>query len=110
MTKKKNDLPVPAGFRILLKPRELQEKTAGGIILVDETKHHQKLDNNISQVVAMGPDCYEDKSQKWCSIGDWVLTGKYVGSKLRYDGEDYTIINDDEVIGLVGDPNKISLK
>ena len=58
----------------------------------------------------MGPDCYEDKSQKWCSIGDWVLTGKYVGSKLRYDGEDYTIINDDEVIGLVGDPNKISLK
>ena len=30
MTKKKNDLPVPAGFRILLKPRELQEKTAGG--------------------------------------------------------------------------------
>ena len=72
MTKKKNDLPVPAGFRILLKPRELQEKTAGGIILVDETKHHQKLATNISQVVAMGPDCYEDKSQKWCSVGDWV--------------------------------------
>ena len=36
MSKKKNSLPAPAGFRILLKPRELQEKTAGGIILVDE--------------------------------------------------------------------------
>ena len=55
MSKKKNSLPTPAGFRILLKPRELQEKTAGGIILVDETKHHQKLATNISQVVAMGP-------------------------------------------------------
>ena len=43
-----------------------------------------------------GPDCYEDKSQKWCDVGDWVLTGKYVGSKLRYDEEDYVIINDDE--------------
>ena len=110
MSKKKNSLPTPAGFRILLKPRELQEKTAGGIILVDETKHHQKLATNISQVVAMGPVCYEDKSQKWCNVGDWVLTGKYVGSKLRYDEEDYVIINDDEVIGLVPDPDKISLK
>ena len=43
MTKKKNDIPVPAGFRILLKPRELKEKTSGGIILADETKAHQKL-------------------------------------------------------------------
>ena len=110
MKKKKNDMPAPAGFRTLLKPRELQERTSGGIILVDETRAHQKLATNVSLVVSMGPDCYEDKPQKWCSEGDWVLTGKYVGSKLRYDEEDYVIINDDEVIGVVPDPDKISLK
>jgi co-chaperonin GroES (HSP10) len=43
-------------------------------------------------------------------LTDWVLTGKYVGLKFKYEGEDYSIINDDEVIALVPDPDKISAK
>ena len=52
------NLPEPAGFRILLKPREIQEKTAGGIILADVSKDHQSLQTNVSKVLAMGEDCY----------------------------------------------------
>jgi len=104
------NLPIPAGFRILLKPREIQEKTTGGIILADTTKEWQKHATNISKVVSMGPECYEEKGKNWCKVGDWVLTGKYVGSKFKYDNEDYTIINDDEVIAIVQKPEKISLK
>ena len=42
--------------------------------------------------------------------GDWVLTGKYVGLKFVYEKETYAIINDDEVIGIVPDPTKITHK
>jgi len=104
------NLPIPAGFRILLKPREIQAKTSGGIILADTTKEWQKHATNISKVISMGPECYGEKEKYWCKIGDWVLTGKYVGSKFKYDNEDYTIINDDEVIAVVEKPEKISLK
>jgi len=103
-------LPQPSGFRILLQPREILEKTSGGIILADTTKDYQKHATNIAQIVAMGPDCYEDKPKPWCKVGDWVLTGKYVGSKFRYADEDYCIINDDEVIAVIPDEKKVSLK
>ena len=61
----------------------------------------------------MGPECYknlEKSSTIWCKEGDWVLTGKYVGLKFRYDGEEYSLINDDEVLALIPDPAKISAK
>ena len=54
------NLPEPSGFRILLKPREIQEKTAGGIILADVSKDHQALQTNVSKVLAMGADCYTE--------------------------------------------------
>ena len=46
----------------------------------------------------------------WCKKGDWVLTGKYVGLKFKHDGDEYSIINDDEVIANIPDPDKISAK
>ena len=104
------NLPEPSGFRILLKPREIEEKTAGGIILADVSKDHHALQTNVSQVLAMGADCYSDKSGKWCKVGDWVLTGKYIGHKFRYGQEEYCIINDDEVIAVIPDPKQVSPK
>ena len=62
------NLPIPAGFRILLKPREIQEKTSGGIILADTTKEWQKHATNISKVISMGPECYGEKEKYWCKI------------------------------------------
>mgnify|MGYP003112556992 FL=1 len=104
------ELPVPSGFRILIKVREVSNKTKGGIILTDESVDAAKFSCVVSKVISMGPDCYHDKDTQWCKKGDWVLTGKYVGLKFKYDGEEYAIINDDEVVGVVPDPTKITHK
>ena len=108
-----SDLPQPTGYRLIIKPRELENKTAGGIILTDESKEAAKFKCVVSKVVSMGPECYkslEKSSTIWCKEGDWVLTGKYVGLKFVYEKETYAIINDDEVIGIVPDPTKITHK
>jgi co-chaperonin GroES (HSP10) len=52
----------------------------------------------------------EKSASIWCKKGDWVLTGKYVGLKFKYEGEEYSIINDDEVVAIVPDPAKITHK
>ena len=52
----------------------------------------------------------EKSATIWCKKGDWVLTGKYVGLKFKYEGEEYSIINDDEVVAIVPDPEKITHK
>jgi len=107
------DLPKPAGYRLLLKPREVANKTAGGIILTDESVDAAKFSCVVSKVIDMGPECYvgmDRSSTTWCKKGDWVLTGKYVGLKFVYEKETYAIINDDEVIGIVPDPTKITHK
>ena len=64
----------------------------------------------VSQVVSMGDECYHDKETKCCKIGDWVLTGKNIGLKFRYEGEEYAMINDDEVLAVVPNPDKITHK
>ena len=97
----KTTLPKPSGYRLLIKPREVSNKTAGGIILTDESKDAAKFSCVVSQVIDMGKVCYHDKDSKWCNIGDWVLTGKYVGLKVKHDGEEYSLINDDEVVAVV---------
>ncbi len=103
-------LPKPAGFRVLLKAREVDEKTKGGIILTDDSREAAKFSCVVSQVIGMGSDCYHDKSESWCKIGDWVLTAKYVGLKFKYEGVEYSMINDDEVLAVVPDPTKITHK
>jgi len=103
-------LPKPSGFRLILKPREVADRTKGGIILTDESKEAAKFSCVISEVMDMGPDCYHDKESKWCEIGDWVLTGKYIGLKFKCDGEEYSLINDDEVLAVISDPSNISHK
>ena len=108
-----NKLPKPTGYRLLIKPREVSNTTRGGIILTDESKMAAKFSCVISKVIDMGPECYlgmDRSTTVWCKKGDWVLTGKYVGLKFKYEGEHYSIINDDEVIALVPDPDKISAK
>ena len=81
-------LPKPSGFRVLLKARQVEEKTKGGIILTDDSREAAKFSCVVSEVISMGSDCYHDKNESWCKIGDWVLTAKYVGLKFKYEGEE----------------------
>ena len=111
---KKNEvekIPQPSGWRIVLFPLKLQGKTKGGVLLTDETVTESQVTTNICKVLKMGPECYKDKekfpSGPWCKEGDWVLITRYAGSRIRIDGGELRIINDDEILAVVDDPRDI---
>ena len=112
--KKKNEvekIPQPSGWRMVLFPLKLQGKTKGGVLLTDDTVTESQVTTNICKVHKMGPECYKDKekfpSGPWCKEGDWVLITRYAGSRIRIDGGELRIINDDEILAVVDDPRDI---
>ena len=112
--KKKNEvekIPQPSGWRMVLFPLKLEGKTKGGVLLTDETVTESQVTTNICKVLKMGPECYKDKekfpSGPWCKEGDWVLITRYAGSRIRIDGGELRIINDDEILAVVDDPRDI---
>jgi len=104
-------VPQPTGFRIVLFPLKLEEKTSSGIIFTDDTIEQSQITTNVCKVLAIGPDAYADKSRfpngAWCEEGDWVLITRYAGSRIRIEGGELRIINDDEIIAKVDDPRDI---
>ena len=112
--KKKNEvekITQPSGWRMVLFPLKLQGKTKGGVLLTDDTVTESQVTTNICKVLKMGPECYKDKekfpSGPWCKEGDWVLITRYAGSRIRIDGGELRIINDDEILAVVDDPRDI---
>ena len=112
--KKKNEvekIPQPSGWRMVLFPLKLQGKTKGGVLLTDDTVTESQVTTNICKVLKMGPECYKDKekfpSGPWCNEDEWVLITRYAGSRIRIDGGELRIINDDEILAVVDDPRDI---
>ena len=104
-------LPNPTGWRLLLLPVRLQEKTKGGVYLTDDTIHMAQIAGHVCKVLKVGPSAYRDKDRfpdgPWCKEGDWVVITKYAGSRLYIDGGELRVVNDDEVIAQVDDPMSI---
>jgi len=80
-------------------------------LLTDDTVTESQVTTNICKVLKMGRECYKDKekfpSGPWCKEGDWVLITRYAGSRIRIDGGELRIINDDEILAVVDDPRDI---
>ena len=59
----------------------------------------------------MGPDAYADKNKfpngPWCKEGDWVVFARYAGSRVKIEGGEIRILNDDEILSTVKDPTDI---
>jgi co-chaperonin GroES (HSP10) len=59
----------------------------------------------------MGDLCYQDKDKfpkgPWCKLNSWVIFSRYAGSRFKIDGGEVRILNDDEVIANITDPNNI---
>ena len=104
-------LPKPTGWRILILPYTLPESTKGGVILSDETRTREQLATNIGYVVSLGPDAYADTNKfpdgAWCKKGDWVMFGRYAGSRFKIDGAEPLLLNDDEILAVIDDPRDI---
>jgi len=104
-------LPKPVGWRILVLPFKAKDKTKGGILLTDKTIEDSQMTASVALVVAVGPDAYADKEKfpngPWCKQGDWVVFGRYAGSRLRIEGGEVRLLNDDEILGVVDNPEDI---
>ena len=109
--KEMDKVPNPTGYRITLFPLKLDSKTKSGIHLTDETVQESQLTTNICKVLKVGPDAYKDKDKfptgPWCKEDDWVLITRYAGSRIRIDGGELRIINDDEILAVIDDPRDI---
>jgi len=107
-------LPSPQGYRILCAIPEAEEAFESGIIKSDETRRHDELLTTVLFVVAMGPDCYADKTRfptgPWCKQGDFILVRPNAGTRLVIHDREFRLINDDSVEAVVQDPRGIKRK
>ncbi len=102
--------PKPTGWRILVLPFKQKEKTKGGVILSDVTVEKSQVASTCGLVLDMGPHCY-DKDRypegPWCKKGDWIIFARYAGSRIKIDGGEIRLLNDDEVLATVDSPEDI---
>jgi co-chaperonin GroES (HSP10) len=104
-------LPSPTGYRILVLPYAGPKKTKGGLYLADTTQETIQMTTVCAYVLKMGDLCYKDKEKfpngPWCEKGDWVIFGRYAGSRFKIEGGEVRILNDDEIIAKINNPEDI---
>lgn len=104
-------IPQPTGWRIVLLPYRGAEKTKGGIVLADQTRQREQVATVCGYVLAVGDLAYKDETKfpagPWCQKGDWVVFGRYAGARLNIDGGEIRILNDDEILARIKDPEDI---
>jgi len=106
-----DELPEPSGWRLLVLPFTPKDKTKGGILIAQESLDRLRIATNCGYVLKMGPLAYKDKDKfetgPWCKKGDWVIFARYSGSRLPIEGGEVRILNDDEVLGTIKDPESV---
>jgi co-chaperonin GroES (HSP10) len=104
-------LPQPTGYRVLILPRGRSAVTDGGIQLVSETIERDTVSSVVGYVISLGPDAYKDPVKfpegAWCKEGEWVLFGRYAGARFKIDGGELRILNDDEILARIPDPEAV---
>ena len=106
-------LPQPTGWRVLVMPYQGKVKTASGLYIPDEVRERESVATVVAYVMKLGPLAYKDPdkfgadSGPWCKEGQWVCIGRYSGSRFKIDGGEVRIINDDEVIATLLEPDDV---
>jgi len=104
-------LPQATGWRLIVLPYRGARKTKGGIELSDQTLERQQLTTTCAYVLSVGPLAYKDEVKfptgPWCKEGDWIIFGRYAGARMAIDGGEIRILNDDEILATINDPEDI---
>lgn len=90
----------PLGDRVLVKAIEEAEQVKGGIIIPDAAKEKPQE----AQVVALGTGRKDDNGKEipfQVKVGDRVLTSKYGGSEVTVDDQKYTLLREDDILGII---------
>lgn len=97
----------PSEFKVLVEPKPVESKSAGGIIIPDQTQDKEKYATTEGRIVAVSPGAFIFMSEaEWDGlkpkIGDVVVFAKYAGlHKKGRDGKDYIILNDKDICAVV---------
>lgn len=104
-------MPNPTGWRMLILPFRGKETTDGGIYIPNKVLDDSQIQTVVGYVVKQGPLCYMDKEKfpdgPWCNEKQWVIFARYAGSRFRIDGGECRILNDDEVLATIDDPEDV---
>lgn len=90
----------PLGDRVVVRPLEQEERTAGGIVLPDTAKERPKR----GEVIAVGPGKVTDAGQRIpvsLSAGDEVVFASYAGTEVKVDGQELLIMSESEVLAVI---------
>ncbi|MEG2786149.1 MAG: co-chaperone GroES [Anaerovoracaceae bacterium] len=85
----------PLGSRVVIKKVEAVEKTQGGLILTSSAKEQPQM----AEVVAVGPGTADEKME--LSAGDKVVFSQYAGKEIKFEGEEYTIMSQSDILAIV---------
>jgi chaperonin GroES len=91
----------PLHDRVVVKRIEQEEQVRGGIIIPDTAKEKPQE----AEVIAVGPGKFDEDGERMpmdVKKGDRVLIGKYSGSEIKIDDQDYVILREDEILAVVG--------
>ena len=108
--KEETKLPKPTGWRMIVLPFKMPEKSKGGLYFGQETLEKQQVASTCGLVLAQGPHCYDKEKfpeGPWCKKGDWVIFARYAGSRIQIDVGEVRILNDDEVLATIANPEDI---
>jgi co-chaperonin GroES (HSP10) len=104
-------MPEPTGWRLLILPYRGKGKTDGGIYLPDKVVEENSVSTQVGYVLKTGMLAYKDSEKfpegPWCVQGDWVMFARYAGSRFRIDGGEVRILNDDEILARIKEPEDI---
>ena len=79
--------------------------------MAETTLERQQVASQTGLVLRMGPDCYKDKGRypdgPWCKEGEWVMFARYAGSRIKIEGGEIRLLNDDEVLATIKNPEDI---
>ena len=111
-------LPQPTGWRILILPYRPPPITKAGVFIPDKAIDDTQIQTGVGYVLKVGPQAYKDPKRfpegPWCKEKQWVVFARYSGSRLKLNEEDNAafgnevrILNDDEILGTILDPNDI---
>jgi len=90
----------PLGDRVLVKPLEAEEKKKGGIIIPDTAKEKPQE----GKVIAVGKGKITEEGKTLplnVKVGDKILFGKYSGNEIKIDDEDYLIVREEDILGII---------
>lgn len=103
-------IPTPTGWRLVVLPYRGKGKTEGGIYLPDKVVEENQIATQVGYVLKVGSLAYKDPDKfdtPWCKEKDWVMFARYAGSRFRIDGGEVRILNDDEILAVISDPEDI---